>query len=423
MNARSGTVVPTIDVEAAREHIARAALADCDHSRVGLELEFHVVDLARPGRRPTWIELTDLLTTAGRLPGRSAVTLEPGGQVELSGLPMADVSSAIRILRTDAQALRRAAAEHGLGLAPLGADPARPPMRVATGSRYAAMESHFDAMGCGDAGRRMMASTAALQVNLDAGRADRWAERVDHVHAIGPVLCAIAACSPMLGGRSSGWAGMREQAWQGIDRRRTGPVTQSADPASAWADYALTAPVMLIRDGERAAPVNTRISLEQWIRSPGAVGRPATIADIDYHLTTLFPPVRLRGYLELRFLDAVPDRWWPALAAIAVTLIDDPVGADHAAEACAPVAGAWTRAARDGLRDAQISAAARRCMAIAASRCPVDLREQVDQYAALIERARTPGDELLSRIRAVGPGDALAEPTALAEHTTGDRNA
>ena len=74
------------------------------------------------------------------------------------------------------------------------------------------------------------------------------------------------------------------------------------------------------------------------------------MADLDYHLTTLFPPVRPRGYLELRCLDALPDRWWPALAALTVTLADDPVAADAAAELCAPVADSWETAARHGLR-------------------------------------------------------------------------
>ena len=70
------------------------------------------------------------------------------------------------------------------------------------------------------------------------------------------------------------------------------------------------------------------------------------MADLDYHLTTLFPPVRPRGYVEIRCLDALPDRWWPALAAITATLVDDPVAADAAAELCAPVADAWQTAAR-----------------------------------------------------------------------------
>ena len=70
------------------------------------------------------------------------------------------------------------------------------------------------------------------------------------------------------------------------------------------------------------------------------------MADLDYHLTTLFPPVRPRGYVEIRCLDALPDRWWPALAALVATLVDDPVAADEAAELCAPVADAWQTAAR-----------------------------------------------------------------------------
>ena len=91
------------------------------------------------------------------------------------------------------------------------------------------------------------------------------------------------------------------------------------------------------------------------------------MADLDYHLTTLFPPVRPRGYLELRCLDALPDRWWPALAAITVTLVDDPVAADAAAELCAPVADSWETAARHGLDDETIRRAVTGCAELAAA--------------------------------------------------------
>ena len=123
------------------------------------------------------------------------------------------------------------------------------------------------AIGCGLPGRQMMSSTAALQVNVDAGPAHEWASRVTHVHAIGPVLSAISGCSPMIAGSSSGWSSMREQAWRGIDRARTAPLHRSSDPALAWAEYALAAPVMLVHDGDDATPVRSRVPLAQWIRA------------------------------------------------------------------------------------------------------------------------------------------------------------
>jgi glutamate--cysteine ligase len=394
MTARSvATLSPAIDLDAAHDHLAATAVAPSAVGRVGLELEFHVVDTTTPQRRPRSEEVAAVITDAGAMPHGSAITMEPGGQLELSGPPATDITSAIAALRADERALSRATAKHGLGLAPIGADPARPLSRITRVSRYAAMEQHFAAMGCGLAGRRMMSSTAALQINLEAGLPHEVAERIAHLHLLGPVLSAIAACSPMIAGESSGWASMREQAWRGI---------------------ALAAPVMLIRDsdGADATAVTSVVSLAHWIRHPDSLGRAATVDDIDYHLTTLFPPVRLRGYLEVRFLDAVPDRWWPALAAIAVTLVDDPAAAAAARRVCARASIPWELAARDGLRDAAVHAAARRCLGVAVEHCPEVLRPDVEAYAELVDRGRTPGHDLRDRIRSVGAVDALAEAAA-----------
>ena len=100
-------------------------------------------------------------------------------------------------------------------------------------------------------------------------------------------------------------------------RSRSGASGAAPDPASAWARYALRAPVIFVRNGGGdIAAVRTSIPFEQW--ASGAVrlgGRVPTAADLDVHLTTLFPPVRLRGYLELRYLDMTAPRWWPAIAA------------------------------------------------------------------------------------------------------------
>jgi glutamate--cysteine ligase len=128
-------------------------------------------------------------------------------------------------------------------------------------------------------------------------------------------------------------------------------------------------------------------------------------------LSTLFPPVRLRGYLEIRYLDAVPYRWWPALAALVVTLVDDDVAADRAAELCGGLGDSWTVAARDGLGHRALLAAARGCAEVAAARCPPALRSEVEAYAELVRDGRTPGDELRERARVHGPLRVLEEVT------------
>jgi glutamate--cysteine ligase len=270
------------------------------------------------------------------------------------------------------------------------------------------MEGHFEALGCGVPGREMMTATASLQVNLDAGPAAGWTARLDLLRSLVPVLVAASAGSPYLGGRSSGWHSMRQETWYGIDHGRTGPVT-SGDPAETWAEYALAAPVMLVREGDGFRPVRRRVPFARWIADPACLGRPATLADLDYHLTTLFPPVRPRGYVEIRCIDALPDRWWPALAALTATLMDDAVVADRAAELCEPVAERLEEAARHGPSGPELRRAVAGCADAAARACPAALADDLGALAALLADGRTPGDDLRARADDHGPLRLLEE--------------
>ncbi len=168
---------------------------------------------------------------------------------------------------------------------------------------------------------------------------------------------------------------------------------------------------MLVRGAEttddEVTAMTTRVPFTAWLEGLAPIDRPPTLADLDYHLTTLFPPVRPRGYVEIRCIDALPDRWWPAVAAITAVLIDDSMAADLAAQLCGPVRDARAAAARDGLADPAVRAAALGCVEVAAARCPAPLKADVEAYAELLHRGRTPGDELEAAIRADGPLAAL----------------
>ncbi|WP_233491363.1 ergothioneine biosynthesis glutamate--cysteine ligase EgtA [Blastococcus sp. TBT05-19] len=396
------------DLDDAVARIAGSALRPGPVGRVGLELENHLVDLADPGAPVDWHRLTRSAAGCGPLPGGSRITFEPGGQVELSAPPADDVAAAVLGLRADQATLGAALAADGLGLVLLGADPLRPARRLNGAARYAAMEAHFAAVGCADAGARMMTSTAALQVNLDAGPAADWSSRLALAHRLGPVLVAVSACSPLLAGRAVGWRSSRQQIWGELDSARCGPLLTGDDPAAEWAAYALAAPVMLVRDpvSGAAEPVRGRVPLADWVTGETRLGdRTATDADVDYHLTTLFPPVRPRGYLEIRYLDAAPEPWWPALAAVTATLLDDPVAADRAADACTPVADRWSDAARFGLADAALRTAAADCLAAAHDAAPPALRAEVGLLRELVSRGESPGDAVL---RQAGSADPLA---------------
>jgi glutamate--cysteine ligase len=404
---------------AAAQYITDRCLFDGPVGRVGLEVEAHCYDPADPYRRPTWDEITDILKSLPAMPGGSVITVEPGGAVELSGPPVNGVVPAIEAMTTDQAILRAAFARAGLGLVLLGADPLRPAKRINPGARYRAMEQFFKASHTGVAGAAMMTSTASVQVNLDAGPATGWTARVRLAHALGPTLVAIAANSPLLGGSFSGWRSTRQRVWSQLDSARCGPILTASgeDPATDWARYALKAPVMLVHnppDGT-AVPVMHYLPFADWADGRELLGgRRPTPYDLEYHLTTLFPPVRPRQWLEIRYLDSVPDAVWPAVAFTLVTLLDDPVAADIAAEAVEPVATAWDIAARVGLSDPRLYAAANRCVAAAADHAPPALDEAMQRLVAAVERGRCPADEFSDQV--IGNGiEATVSKLALGE--------
>jgi glutamate--cysteine ligase len=219
-------------------------------------------------------------------------------------------------------------------------------------------------------------------------------------------MSAISACSRWLSGRDTGYASARELAWSGL---RDSPQ-QAADPVEEWVRYALAAPVMFCADDRGARPVLSRVPFADWVSGRVRLDdRLPTARDVDNHLSTLFPPVRLRGYLELRYFDVCPPRWWPAVAAVVTVLLDTPAAADAAREATAPVGQLWAEAARDGLRDRRLATAARRCTEIAAAHVPDQLRTAVEDLADLVAGGRSPGDLVAERIAEIGPLDTFAE--------------
>jgi glutamate--cysteine ligase len=410
-----------LSVEAAYERSRHAALVESEIGPVGLEIESHLVDFESVGEAVAWDRVSSMLKVLDSPRRKSKVSLEPGGQLELSGLPEPAIDTAVDQLRHDMTGTRLALAELRLGMAYAGADPLRPSRRVNPRPRYQAMEQHFAATGRAAHGAVMMNSTAAMQVNLQAGPRGEWAERVARAYRLGPTLVAISASSPWLHGRDTGWKSARQRAWNGLDPRSCGPVPGCVapeaaaaghlDPASAWARYALAAPVAFVRaPSDQAQAVRTPVPFERW--ASGAIrlgGRLPTAADLDVHLTTLFPPVRLRGYLEIRYLDMTAPRWWPAIAAVATTLMDDPVAADQMTEATERAVALWTAAARDGLSNSVLAESARRCVAIAAERVPAALGSTVADLAELVDSGCGPGDLLAQRIAEVGPHAAFEE--------------
>ena len=349
---------PSLDVAAAREVIHRIAAPCSSGPAVGLELEWHTYPA---GNRAARCDIDRLQSLCAELvlPGCSSITFEPGGQVELSSPPDQTVAQACDRLAEDADVLLAALGSDGIEAVAAGCDPHRDAVRTISHPRYAAMEEYFDRAG--PAGRQMMCGTAALQVNIDAGAdpAARWAL----VHAVGPALAAAFATSA-----APGHASERLATWLAMDRTRTGSAMGCGDPGRDWAAFALDARVMLLRlDGERWGCVGDDLTLAGWLEH-GHDGVWPDESDVAYHLTTLFPPVRLRGWLELRFLDSLPAPWWRAAAVTTATVLADEEVATGVAEVARHhgVADRWEVAACEGLDHAGLAAVALACVAGAA---------------------------------------------------------
>jgi glutamate--cysteine ligase len=352
------------------------------------------------------------------LPSGASLTVEPGGQLELSSAPAATLGELLEVTGRDLAALRDAATAAGLELCGYGLDPLRPPRRLLDLPRYAAMEKFFDREG--PWGRQMMCGTASVQVCLDAGddgaSQSSYRARWRLLHAIGPVLVAAFANSPLRDGKPTGWRSARQQVWANMDPGRTRAPTPPAadgDPRDSWAAYALDAELMCVREPESqdwTAPPG--VTFRDWLRdgSSGSLRAP-TAQDLDYHLSTLFPPVRPRGHMELRMIDAQPGDGWIVPAAVVTALADDQRAADAALAAAEPVwdgsAGTqdpWLRAARYGPADPLISRASKQCFAAAAaalarSGAPAPIRQAVADFTErYVLPDRCPADDQLDGV-------------------------
>jgi ergothioneine biosynthesis glutamate--cysteine ligase EgtA len=466
-----------LDEEHAAGHVHGICLKTGPPHRVGVELEWLVRDARDPalpvpaGRIAAAVTAFDAdrgdpghgnangedgagpeLPTSSRpgvLPSGALLTTEPGGQLELSSQPADSLADLVRATSTDLVVLRAELATRGLELAGIGLDPLRPPRRVLSLPRYAAMEAFFDADG--PWGRQMMCATASVQVCLDAGDdsdgPSGYRQRWRLLHAIGPVLVGAFANSPLRDGKPTGWVSSRQQVWTRMDPGRTRPPRMNGDPRADWAAYALDAQVMCVPDPDSAdwsAPPG--LTFRDWVRGAttaavrrtrglAAVGRAAnsratagggaaadgatgdgdgrlrrpTAGDLEYHLSTLFPPVRPRGHFELRMIDAQPADGWIVPLAVCTALLSDAQASDAALAAVAPLwsgrwpgdDGPWVRGARFGPADPAISRASRACFAAAREAldrmsAPTAIKEAVDAFIdQYVNKDRCPADDLL----------------------------
>ncbi len=365
------------DLAQAEGYIAAICFKTWPPGLIGVELEWtvhHAEDPCRPldpaalaaALHPHTPSTLDPRTDHLPLPGGNLLTVEPGGQVEISTRPVESLTALHATVSADLTYLTDLLARAGLRLGEYATDAWRPPHRLLRTPRYDTMAGVFRQYG--PHGRTMMCSTAAAQICLDAGLPERLPERWATLHALGPVLLALFANSGRLAGRDTGWASTRMRSWLGMDPARTAPVPVAGPPALQWAGYALRAPVLgVLRDGQ-PGPAPPGVSFADWIG--GALPRPPTVADLDFHLSTLFPPVRPRGYVEVRYLDAQPPGQWLVPVAVLTALFDAETTVDRVLDLCAPAAGRWHEAARLGLADRRLAGTAAKVAELALAGLP-----------------------------------------------------
>ncbi|WP_033287567.1 glutamate-cysteine ligase family protein [Amycolatopsis jejuensis] len=376
---------------------------------LGVELEFtvhHGDDPARP------LDPDVLATALGPhtprtlrpdspavpLPAGAPVSLEPGCQVEISALPQASLRVLHAAVEADLSHLTSLLSRHGLELGTAGIDEHRPPRRILRTPRYAAMERRFAPIGEG--GITMMCSTAGLQVCVDAGEPHEVAARWAAAHAMGPPLLALFANSRVHAGRDTGFESARWLAVLETEPVRSQSPPPRGDPAGEWGRRMMDTPLMVLPRGERPWDAPEGLTFADWIGGRGAAGvlRRPTVADLDYHLTTMFTPVRPQGYLELRYLDGQPPGEWLPPVALVTALLASPSTVDAVRRVCAPVAGRWADAARCGLADAALAATARELVELGIAALPatgLPASTVTDITAGL--RARVTGSRSLHR--------------------------
>jgi len=400
------SIKPRFGLGEASDHIRTRSFPDAAGDLTGVELEWLVVPDVMD-RLPSADQLNDVALTGG-----STLSVEPGGQLELSSRPASCLDDLCSDVSDDVDALGEAVAARGELLLGMGLVADQPSRRLLSTPRYDAMATYF-ADG-GPAGSIMMTSTASVQVNIGLGVGAEREIRWRRANVLGPVLAAAFANSPLAAGGPTGRASTRLDVWAAIDPTRTASAWYPGQSCDSWPAYVLDARVMLIRRSQTDfLPVIGRLTFRQWLTDGHELGYP-TLDDLDYHLTTLFPPVRPKGWLELRFLDSLPTPWWQAATAVASVLVRHPDAGARAERAARRFAGCWTQASVHGLADPGLRRAARECFAAASDAfgemgVGARLVDVVAEYAdRFVDRGRTPADDRLDAFRRCGSA-VLAE--------------
>src|SRR6266705_3179966 len=283
--------------------------------------------------------------------GGGAISLEPGGQFELSGAPVETVHQTSTELQAHLAQLREVAHPLGIGFLGLGMSPkwtlAETP--VMPKRRYRIMTNYMPKVG--RHGLDMMYRTCTVQTNLDFSSEADMVKKLRVGLALQPIVTAIFANSPFTEGKPNGFLSYRSEIWRDTDNQRAGMLPWAFEPGMGferWVDYALDVPMYFVKHGAKYVDVAGQSFRDLMAgKLPGMPGVRATISDWANHISTIFPEVRLKRYLEMRGADGGPWRRLPALPAYWVGLLYD----DTSLAAAWDLVKDWTAEERQKLRD------------------------------------------------------------------------
>ena len=353
------------------------------------------------------------------------LTLEPGGQVELSGSPHRSLQGLRHEFLTFQRDLLAVAQDRPVRWVACGYSPIADLDDIGwvPKSRYDVMKAYLPQHGA--LAHHMMKATCAIQVNYDYADEADCARKVQAAARVAPLVTAMFANSPLRQGRETGFRSYRAHIWTQTDPDRCGIPQWLVDAYSheRWLDYLLQVPMMFVRIDGQHLPANGR-SFGDYMRR-GHLGHFPTMADWELHQTSVFPELRVKNTLEVRGIDCVQ----PSLALAACALYTGLLYDDAALDACLALGaelsahGSATdlldRAARGGL-DAYagqpFAAWARQLAAIARAgltRLEPEALPMIEPLEALLDRGHSPAQELLDAWRADPRRSALLDRITL----------
>src|SRR3974390_1529637 len=284
--------------------------------------------------------------------GGGAISLEPGGQFELSGAPVETVHQTSAELMAHRAQVKEVARPLGIGFLGIGMTPnwSRADMPMMPKGRYRIMTQYMPKVG--KLGLDMMYRTCTVQTNLDFSSEADMVKKVRLGWALQPVATALFANSPFTEGKPNGYLSFRSEIWRDTDNARAGMLPFVFEPGMGferWVDYALDVPMYFIKHGDDYVDVAGQSFHDLLAGKLAAMpGARATISDWANHLSTIFPEVRLKRYLEMRGADSGTLPNLLALPALWVGILYD----DTSLDAAWDLVKGWTAEDRQSLRDA-----------------------------------------------------------------------